>query len=182
MLAIVHVLSLSIMSAPKALCNMHGHLRYEHNAAKSHFLVRLRDTAIQTSPYAHSHLLDVFPEAYYGAMIRLLPPLSLYHPIPDSIAYAAACRAQLGHPGERHHLWLSHLLNTQTFPPSSLPPSTQVFWQGLAAWLAGAEVVDALYTSFLRHSRPSTGPTKFRAALRFVKETCVSYVLPHTDQ
>ena len=147
-----------------------------HKAAREHLLRKILESPVHRSPCHHAFATDAFPETYYAAVLRLIPPLADFHPVTGALAYDHACQQVTGVSGQRHTLWLKDLRPSTPQSRNFEQDQNAEFWSSLAGSLADSCFVATLVDAFLDRSQDEV-----KVASRLVQETGVAYIAPHMD-
>jgi hypothetical protein len=152
-------------------------LRDHHDEALTHVIGVFARASVMRKPCLHGVLQEVFPRTYFAKLFEALPGPEKYKAIPSATTYDAACRRSLMVGGERHHLWLAHLLEASTGSLAVERDRSDVFWYGFARRFASPTFIAALSEHFLGKTLSSS----VDLSIRFVRETGGVYIAPHLD-
>ena len=152
-------------------------LRAGHDQALAHVLAVLAKTEVCSDPCVHGVIQELFPRPYFERLLDALPTPEMYNAIPSAQKYEATCRSALMTKGERHHLWLAHLFEKLDSWPLANGEEHKIFWYKFAEHFASPSFIKALTGRFL--GTPFSSPVDL--SIRFVRETCGVYILPHLD-
>lgn len=131
---------------------------------------RVGNAPVQSYPFPHLFVRDVFPREYYAELLRLFPAPQFFKPL-------AEARGTQGYP-ERSILALS--------PESlgALPEPARAFWSELSRWFTGGSfgrlLIDKFASSLGERFKDAPAVEMFGEAL--LVEDRARYALgPHTD-
>ena len=102
----------------------------------SHLVGRLRETEVDTSPFPHFYLENVFPEQYYEQILRHLPGSEIYENLYE------VTDLKLDH---FRHRYQRDMTDGWT---SALPPELQSFWNSFNEWFLSPQLAQAVLESF----------------------------------
>lgn len=141
-------------------------------AVETAVLRRLMNAPVETRPFPHFHLTEIFPPDYYQALIHQLPPDAAYTPIREYGTVGAdnsdaRLILSLGKPG-----------------PAATPHLAPI-WQDLAGWLLGSRFSQAVMHAFRPYILARWGEALARKRLlkdaRLVRDFTNYALPPHTD-
>lgn len=132
--------------------------------ALAHFIDRLRLTQVDSDPFPHYFLEQVFPEDYYRELLQHLPPSDVYKNLYE------VTDLKLDHFRHRDQRdmdqgWTEGL-------PSELRP----FWTSFNEWFLGEDLAQAVMKSF-----GLEGPPGVSVESQFIRHRAGYYLGPHSD-
>ena len=144
-----------------------------HGSPLRHFIDRLKTAEIVPDPYPHYCLDDVFPEDFYGSLLRHLPDASAYQNL------LKITTLKLDHFRFRDQ---RDLADGWT---ESLPDEFRRFWDGFNAWFLGPELAQAVLDSFAGPMRARFGERSEWPAVsvetQLIRHQAGYFLGPHTD-
>lgn len=101
-----------------------------------HFIERLRSVEVESDPFPHYFLENVFPEDYYRELLRHLPPSDVYKNLYE------VTDLKLDHFRHRDQRDMDQGWTDK------LPPDLKPFWSSFNEWFLGDELAHAVMDSF----------------------------------
>ena len=143
------------------------------NSPLNHLIGRLRGTKVDTDPFAHFYLEDVFPEQYYEEMLRHLPGSDVYENLYD------VTDLKLDH---FRHRYQRDLTDRWT---SALPRELQSFWNEFNEWFLSPQLAQAVLESFAEPLQARIGERSSWPAVsveaQFIRHRAGYFLGPHSD-
>src|SRR5256885_3228485 len=139
----------------------------------NHLVGRLRETEVDTNPFPHYCLENVFPQQYYDQLLRHLPGSEIYENLYE------VTDLKLDH---FRHRYQRDLTNGWT---SALPRELQSFWNSFNEWFLSPELAQAVLESFAEPLRPRIGERASWPAVsveaQFIRHRAGYFLGPHSD-
>jgi hypothetical protein len=129
-----------------------------------HFISRLRSVRIDSDPFPHYFLEQVFPEDYYRELLRHLPPSDVYKNLYE------VTDLKLDHFRHRDQRDMDHGWTERL--PSELRP----FWTSFNDWFLGEDLARAVMESFALE-----GPPEVLVESQFIRHRAGYFLGPHSD-
>ncbi|HEY2964057.1 MAG TPA: hypothetical protein VGJ37_16675 [Pyrinomonadaceae bacterium] len=138
-----------------------------------HLVDRLREAKVDTDPFPHYYLENVFPDQYYEELLRHLPGSSVYENLYE------VTDLKLDHFRHRYQRDMNEGWTT------ALPPQLQSFWNSFNQWFLSPELAQAVLESFAGPLQPRIGdrgswPTVSMEA-QFIRHRAGYFLGPHSD-
>jgi hypothetical protein len=139
----------------------------------SHFVDRLRSPEVVLEPYPHYYLENVFPEAYYQALLDHLPESRVYENLFE------VTTLKLDHFRHRDQRDLTEGWT------NGLPDDLKKFWDCFDEWFLGPELAHAVLDSFADPLRARLGegtslpPVSVESQL--IRHRAGYFLGPHSD-
>jgi hypothetical protein len=139
----------------------------------SHVVNRLRAAEVVMEPYPHYYLENVFPTAYYQALIRHLPASAVYQNLFD------VTTLKLDHFRHRDQRDLNEGWTR------ALPDGLKDFWERFDGWFLGPELARAVLESFAgplraRFGEQSSWP-EVSVESQLIRHRAGYFLGPHSD-
>jgi len=139
----------------------------------NHLVGRLRETEVDTNPFPHYCLENVFPQQYYDELLRHLPGSEIYENLYE------VTDLKLDH---FRHRYQRDLTNDWT---SALPRELQSFWNSFNEWFLSPQLAQAVLESFAEPLRPRIGERASWPAVsveaQFIRHRAGYFLGPHSD-
>ena len=139
----------------------------------AHVVNRLRAAEVVSEPYPHYYLENVFPDAYYQALLSHLPVSDVYENLFE------VTTLKLDHFRHRDQRDLNEGWT------SALPEPLREFWNRFDEWFLGAELAQAVLESFAEPLRPRIGePASWPAVSvesQLIRHRTGYFLGPHSD-
>ena len=139
----------------------------------AHIVARLRESEVLLEPYPHYYLEDVFPAAYYRALLRHLPGDAVYQNLFDVTDY------KLDHFRHRDQRDLREGWTEE------LPDEIKSFWDGFSEWFLGPDLAEAVMDSFAEPLRARYGGKKSWPEVaiepQLIRHRAGYFLGPHSD-
>ncbi len=147
-----------------------------HTTAMNHALRRMHDTPLQSDPFPHKIVDNVFPQEYFDEMRKQFPPVD------SMISLGETGRVPQGAYAER----LCVLLEPDGM--ARIPEPQRSFWMGLAQWLFHPHFINRVSEIFWTHSenrfaccRTHDNHVRVRGDGLLVSDRTNYAIGPHTD-
>jgi hypothetical protein len=136
------------------------------NSAFEHFVERLRGARVESDPFPHYFLEQVFPDDYYRELLRHLPSSVVY----DNLYEVTDLK--LDHFRHRDQRDMDHGWTDR------LPPEQRAFWNSFNLWFLSEELAQAVLRSFPdeRESWPAVSVES-----QFIRHRAGYFLGPHSD-
>jgi hypothetical protein len=105
----------------------------KHLAVEAHVVDRIANAPIETAPFPHVYLENIFPADFYAEMRRQIPVRDVYKRISETGRTS----------GDYERRLILHLKQLE-----ALPAEQRRFWRDCAAWLLGSKLASALIRKF----------------------------------
>jgi len=138
----------------------------------AHMIARLNAAEIIRDPYPHFYLRNVFPQAYYRAMLRNMPGGSVYQNLYE------VTDLKLDHFKHRDQRDMSEGWT------ELLPVEIRPFWEDFTRWFMGPELARALLDTFAEPLRQQFGGTPLpdtSVEAHFIRHRAGYFLGPHSD-
>lgn len=139
----------------------------------NHLARRLREAKVDTDPFPHFYLEGVFPEEYYGQLLRHLPGSDVYENLYE------VTDLKLDH---FRHRYQRDMNDGWT---STLPVELQSFWNSFNQWFLSPELAQAVLESFAEPLQPRIGEQTSWPAVsveaQFIRHRAGYFLGPHSD-
>jgi len=138
--------------------------------AELHVAYKVANAPIQTFPFPHLYINEVFPPEYYAELQRKLPDPQAMRPI-------AEVRPVKGY-NERF------VLGFEDADLATLPEDKQAFWKDLRAWLRGGRFANMMlgkFGAFLNQRFQGNKNVQFYDEMLLVQDTTHYKLGPHSD-
>jgi len=136
-------------------------------------LERLRLTKVESDPFPHYYLEDVFPEQYYKQLLRHLPGSEIYENLYE------VTDLKLDH---FRHRYQRDLTDGWT---NALPSELQSFWNEFNEWFLSPQLAQAVLESFAEPLQPRIGERSSWPAVsveaQFIRHRAGYFLGPHSD-
>lgn len=143
------------------------------NTPLHHFIERLRGARVETNPFPHYCLANVFPEDYYQQLLRNLPGSNSYENLYE------VTDLKLDH---FRHRYQRDLTPGWT---NALPEPLQSFWNSFNEWFLSPALAQAVLESFAEPLRPRIGDHSAWPAVsveaQFIRHRAGYFLGPHSD-
>jgi hypothetical protein len=139
----------------------------------AHLVARLRASKIEAEPYPHYYLENVFPDDFYGELLRHLPEIASYQNLFE------VTTLKLDHFRYRDQ---RDLMDGWT---EQLPAELRDFWNRFNEWFFGADLAEAVLDSFAEPLRSRIGekgswpPVSVESQL--IRHRAGYFLGPHSD-
>lgn len=138
-----------------------------------HVVARLRQTEVIPHPYPHYYLENVFPTAYYQALLDYLPGSSVYQNLFE------VSNLKLEHFRHRDQRDLNGGWT------NGLPYELQSFWDDFNEWFLGPELAAAVLDSFAKPLRARFGDKQLWPTVsvesQLIRHRAGYFLGPHSD-
>jgi len=131
-----------------------------------HFVDRLRSAKVEPDPFPHYVLERVFPDDYYGELLRHLPSSDVYDNLYD------VTDLKLDHFRHRDQRDMDHGWTDR------LPLELRPFWRSFNQWFLSEELAQAVLASF-SGQRESWPPVTVES--QFIRHRAGYFLGPHSD-
>lgn len=140
---------------------------------QSHFIERLRSARVEADPFPHYYIEGVFPDDYYGELLRHLPDSNVYENLYEVTSL------KLDH---FRHRYQRDLTDGWT---KALPPELQSFWNPFNEWFLSPQLAQAVLESFAEPLRPRIGEKaewpEVSVEAQFIRHRPGYFLGPHSD-
>ncbi len=134
------------------------------NNPLEHFIGRLRSARIESDPFPHYFLENVFPEDYYRELLRHLPPSNVY----DNLYEVTDLK--LDHFRHRDQRDMDQGWTER------LPSELRSFWTSFNEWFLGEQLSRAVMESFAFDEMP-----EILVESQFIRHRAGYFLGPHSD-
>ncbi|HKR14255.1 MAG TPA: hypothetical protein VJT15_19475 [Pyrinomonadaceae bacterium] len=129
-----------------------------------HFIERLRGARVDSDPFPHYVIENVFPDDYYRELLRHLPPNDVYNNLYE------VTDLKLDHFRHRDQRDMDHGWTDR------LPQDLKVFWDSFNEWFLGEQFARAVMESFGFKEIPEVSVES-----QFIRHRPGYFLGPHTD-
>jgi len=134
------------------------------NSPGEHFVDRLRRARVNRDPFPHYFVEHVFPEDYYRALLRNLPPSGVYENLYE------VTDLKLDHFRHRDQRDMNHGWTDR------LPAEQKIFWNSFNQWFLSEELAQAVMKSFGWETWPAVSVES-----QFIRHRAGYFLGPHSD-
>ena len=134
------------------------------NRPLEHFMARLRSATVETDPFPHYVLDQVFPDDYYRELLRHLPDSTVYENLYE------VTDLKLDHFRHRDQRDMNHGWTDR------LPANQREFWGSFNQWFLSEDVARAVLESFGWESWPAVSVES-----QFIRHRAGYFLGPHSD-
>lgn len=129
-----------------------------------HFIGRLREAKVESDPFPHYFVEQVFPDDYYRELLRNLPASAVYENLYE------VTDLKLDHFRHRDQRDMVHGWT------AGLPAAQRSFWNSFDGWFLSEELAEAVMKSFGRESWPAVSVES-----QFIRHRAGYFLGPHSD-
>ena len=139
----------------------------------THFIDRLRSAKVETDPFPHYYVEEVFPPEYYEELLRHLPASDVYENLYE------VTDLKLDHFRNRYQRDLNEGWT------NALPPELRAFWKSFGEWFLSPELAHAVLASFGESLQPRIGERsswpEVSVEAQFIRHRAGYFLGPHSD-